>query len=242
MLHDVRSAFRSLARSPGFAAVAVLSLALGIGANTAVFSLLHQVLLRVLPIQDPERVAVLHFEGVEQGGSSSDNSESVFSYPLYLEIRNRNRVLAGLAARSSASVTVLAGGEAVQAQAEIVSGNFFEVLGVRPLLGRLLSAADDLTPGGHPVTVLSHAYWSRQFGGSSGILNQSLLVNGQPMTVVGVAPRAFRGVVAGQTPDLFVPIAMKAQITPGRSELASWRSRWLNLFVRLKPGMSLSQA
>lgn len=239
---DLLFAIRTLIRTPLFTAVAVLSLALGIGANTAIFSLLHQVLQRLLPVREPERVVVLHFEGVAEGGASSDNSESVFSYPMYRDFRDRNQVFDGVVARSGTPVNVTFNEQAEQARAEIVSGNFFEVLGVRPAMGRLLSSGDDVTPGGHPATVLSHGYWTRRFGENTGILNQTIRVNGLPMTVVGVAPRSFRGVVSGQTPDIYLPTAMKEQATPGEDNLERRTSRWLNIFGRLKAGIDPRRA
>jgi hypothetical protein len=215
MLHDLRFTFRTLSRTPVFAMVAILSLALGIGANTAMFSLLDQVMFRLLPIRDQERVVVFHFEGRMGGASQSDSDASVFSYPLYRDFRDRSQVFEGVIARSSAAVNILTNDQAEQAQVEIVSGNFFDVLGVRPVVGRLLSADDDITPGGHPVIVLSHGYWTRKFASSTAILNQTIRVNGLSMTVVGIAPRNFRSVVSSHTPDIYAPIAMKAQLTPG---------------------------
>jgi predicted permease len=224
--------------------VAIVSLALGIGANTAIFSLLDQTLFRLLPIREPERLVAFHFEGRMGGTSQSDSNESVFSYPMYRDFRDRSRVFEGVIGRSSAAVNIVTHDQAEQALAEIVSGNFFEVLGVRPAMGRLLSADDDdVTPGGRPVIVLSHGYWTRKFASSTAALNQTIRVNGLSMTVVGVAPRNFRGVVATQTPDIYAPVAMKAQLTPGvLDNLADRRALWLNIFARLKPGATAPQA
>ena len=243
MLHDLRFTFRSLSRTPVFTMVAILSLALGIGANTAIFSLLDQVLFRLLPIRDQERVVVFHFEGRMGGASQSDSDASVFSYPLYRDFRDRSQLFDGVIARSSSAVNIITNDQAEQAQVEIVSGNFFDVLGVRPVIGRLLSAGDDITPGGHPVIVLSHGYWTRKFASSTAILNQTIRVNGLSMTVVGIAPRNFRSVVSSHTPDIYAPIAMKAQLTPGvMDNLADRRAYWLNVFARLKPGVTWQQA
>jgi predicted permease len=242
MYYDLRYAFRTLSRAPVFTAVAVLSLALGIGANTAIFSLLDQVLLRLLPVRDPEQVVVLHEAGVKQGSFSSDNSETVLSYPVYRDLRDRSQVFAGVIARAQASVTLIANDQAEQARAETVSGNFFDVLGVRPVIGRLLSASDDMMPGGHPVVVLSYGYWTRRFGTSTAILNQTVRVNGLPMTVVGVAQRSFHGLISGQTPDIYLTLSMKAQASPGWNGFNDYSMHWINLFARLKPGMHIRQA
>jgi predicted permease len=242
MGNDLRYAFRTLTHAPLVSVVAILSLALGIGANTAIFSLLHQVLLRSLPVQDSERIALLHFEGVRNGTTSSDSIASVWSYPMYRELRDRNRCFTGLIARSSAPATVIFNQQAEQARAEIVSGNFFKVLGVRPALGRLLTSADDVTPGGHPIALLSYGYWTRRFGAAPSILNQTVRVNGLNLTVVGVTPRNFLSVISGQSPDIYVPIAMRALMNNGANDLAQRDSYWLSLFARLRPDMTLARA
>ena len=188
MWNDLRFGLRTLRRSPLFTSVAVLSLALGIGANTAIFSLLNQVMLRMLPVAEPERLAVFHTEGQRNGWSSSDNSEAVFSYPMYKDLRDRNQVFSGVIARSSAAVTILYRGQSERASAELVSGNFFDVLGVKAAMGRVLVQDDDGAPGAHPVVMLTYGYWKRRFGANAGILNQTVNLNGHPMTIVGVAP------------------------------------------------------
>jgi predicted permease len=243
MLHDLRFSFRTLLRTPIFTMVAILSLALGIGANTAIFSLLDQVLFRLLPVRDQTRIVAFHIDGITAGTSRSDNSESVFSYPMYRDFRDRAQVFDGVIARSSAAVNISARDEAKQASAEIVSGNFFDMLGVHPVVGRLLSADDDIIPGGHPVIVLSYGYWTRTFAASTAILNQTIRVNGLSMTVVGVVQRDFRGLLAGQTPDIYAPIAMHAQLNPAVTEnVLDRRYHWLNIFGRLKPGIGRQQA
>jgi len=242
MWNDLRFGLRTLRRSPLFTIVAVLSLALGIGANTAIFSLLNQVMLRMLPVAEPERLAVFHTEGQRNGWSSSDNGEAVFSYPMYKDLRDRNQVFSGVIARSSAAVTILYHGQSERASAELVSGNFFDVLGVKAAMGRALVQDDDSAPGAHPVVMLTHGYWKRRFGANAGILNQTVNLNGHPMTIVGVAPAGFHGVHSGQTPDVLVPIAMKREITPTVDGLNDREFRWLNVFGRLKPAISLQQA
>ncbi len=242
MWNDLRFGFRTLRRSPVFAIVAVLSLALGIGANTSIFSLLSQVIFRFLPVADPESLVVFHADGQREGRSSSDNGEAVFSYPMYRDLRDRNRVFSGVIARSGAPVSVSYGGQTERAGVEMVSGNFFEVLGVRPAMGRLFTSDDDGAPGAHPVAVLSHGYWKRRFGGNAAILNSKIDINGHPMIVIGVAPPGFHGVLSGQTPDLLAPIAMKREITPTWYGLDDRQDRWLNVFARLKPGTTRQQA
>lgn len=243
MWNDLRFALRSLRNSPMFTAVTVLSIALGIGANTAIFSLLDQVLLRMLPVSGPERLVVLHNAYSAEGLSLSDNSESVFSYPMYEDLRDSSgAAFSGLAARSSFPVTLMEGGNSERGRTEIVSGNLFEVLGVTALLGRTLTAEDDRIPGGHPVVVLTHSYWMRRFGGKPEILNQTIRVNGHPMTIVGVLPKGFRGLLTSEIPDIMAPIAMKREVTPTWDGLNDRRTRWLTVVGRLKPGVSSVQA
>ncbi len=242
MWNDLRFGLRTLRRSPVFTAVAVLSLALGIGANSSIFSLLSQVMFRLLPVAEPERLVVFHTDGQREGTSSSDNHEAVFSYPMYRDMRNRSQVFEGVIARSSAPVSFSSGGQTERARAELVSGNFFEVLGVRAILGRVFTPEDDHLPGAHPVIVLSHGYWKRRFGGSPSLLNQKVNVNGHPMVVIGIAPPDFHGVLGGDTPDLLVPVMMKREATPNWYGFDDRQYRWLSIFARLKPGVSVRQA
>jgi predicted permease len=242
MWNDLRFGFRTLRRSPVFTIVAVLSLALGIGANTSIFSLLSQVMFRFLPVADPARLVVFHTEGQRNGRSSSDNFEAVFSYPMYRDLRDRNQVFSGVITRSSAPVSLSYNGQTERARAEMVSGNFFDVLGVRPFIGRLLTQDDDGAPGAHPVVVLSHGCWKRRFGSNSGIVNQKVTLNGHPMIVLGVTPPFFHGVLAGDTPDVLAPMAMKREITPTWYALDDREDRWLSIFARLKPGVRLPHA
>src|SRR5271169_2566684 len=242
MWNDLRFGLRTLRRSPVFTAVAVLSLALGIGANTSIFSLLSQVMFQLLPVAEPERLVVFHTEGQREGSSSSDNHEAVFSYPMYKDLRDRNQVFEGVIARSSAAVAFSYGGQTERARAELVSGNFFEVLGVKAALGRVLTSDDDRAPGAHPVIVLGYGYWKRRFGASLSLLNQKVIVNGHPMVVIGVAPAGFQSVLSGDTPDLLVPIMMKRETTPNWDGFDDRQYRWLSIFARLKPGVSMRQA
>jgi len=242
MGHDLRFAIRTLLRSPLFTAVAVLSLALGIGANTSIFSLLDQVLYRSLPVRDPKSLVVLHVEDHSPGRTSSDNNESVFSYPMYQDLRDRGSVFRGVIARAGTAVSVSWNGQTERAQAELVSGNLFPVLGVAAAVGRSFTPEDDGAPGAHPVVMLSHDYWVRRFGGEPGVLNLKVAVNGHPMVVVGVAPAGFRGVLSGQSPEVFVPLAMKREVTPTWDGLTDRRTRWLNILARLAPGVPPQRA
>jgi predicted permease len=242
MWKDLRFSIRTLRRSPMFTSIAVASLALGIGANTAIFSLLDQVLLRSLPVRDPERLVLLHTHYNAPGTSSSDNYESVFSNPMYRDLRDRDAAFSGLVARMGGRVTIGYRGNADPATAETVSGNFFQVLGVGAEMGRVFIPDDDGAPGAHPVVVLSHSYWFTRLGASRDILNQTVSLNGQPMVVIGVTAAGFHGIMPGSTPDLYVPLAMKHAITPTFNALEDRRTRWLNLFARLKPGYTMARA
>ncbi|MFN7996142.1 MAG: ABC transporter permease [Bryobacteraceae bacterium] len=242
MWNDLRFALRTLSRSPLFTAVAVLSLALGIGANTSIFSLLDQVLYRSLPVRDPRSLVVLHVDDHSSGWTTKDNNESVYSYPMYRDLRDRNSVFTGVVARAGAPVSVSWNGQTERASTDLVSGNFFQVLGVQASVGRTFTGDEDGPPGAHPVVVLTHDYWVRRFGADRGVLNQKVMVNGHPMVVIGITSSGFRGVLSGQTPDLLVPIAMKREVTPTWDGLQDRNVRWLNVLARLKPGISAAQA
>jgi predicted permease len=235
---DLRYSLRMLRKNPGFTAVAVITLALGIGANTAIFSLLDQVLLRSLPVAEPDRLVILHEAEYGGGWSTSDNSEMVYSYPHYKDVRDLIPLFDGVIARAGVQLSVTAAGTSDRAQGEIVSGNYFPVLGVRPALGRVLDAGDDGHPGASPVAVLSYGYWSRRFGASPQVVGRKIALNNYPFTVVGVAARGFNGLLKGQNADVFVPIAMKRELTPGWNGLVERDIMWLNIFARLKAGIS----
>ena len=243
LMQDVRYGLRMLAKSPGFTFIAILTLALGIGANTAIFSLLNQVLLRRLPVRNPAELVVLKSPGPKHGRLWSDGDDSeIFSYPVYKSLAKNTAVFDGLLARFQFDASIANHGETDRGSGELVTGNYFEVLGVRPALGRVLSPADDDVQGAHPVLVLSHAYWMRHFGGDTGALNQTILVNNTEMTIVGVAQAAFSGIQVGQTPDIFVPMTMKGQMTPIHNGLDDWNDSFLAVFARRKPGVSIEQA
>jgi putative ABC transport system permease protein len=239
----LRYTVRVLLKSPSFTLVAILSLAFGIGANTAIFTLLDQVLLRSLPVQAPEQLRVFHFTGGDEGSlRSRDEGGLYFSYPMYRDLRDRNTVFSGMIATLHYEIAANWHGQTERATSELVSGNYFDVLGVRPALGRMFQQSDDVAPEANPIAVLSYGYWQRRFGGDPTILNQTIRLNNHPFTVVGVAARNFRSVVVGDAPDLFEPMLMKTQITPGWNDLDERRSRWLNIAARLKPGVTAKQA
>jgi predicted permease len=236
---DLRYALRTLGKTPAFTIVVVLTLALGIGANTAIFSLTDQVLLRLLPVKSPEQLVLLDGPGAFQGRTFNSGT---MSYPMYRDFRDQNTVFDGVIARFGTPLTMSTQGQSERVSSELVTGNYFDVLGVRAQIGRTFTPDDDLTPGGHPVVMLSHNYWMRRFGGNAGVLNQTLTLNGLPMTIVGVSQPGFFGIVAGENPDVMVPIAMKAQMTPTWDDLQNRRSRWITVMARLKPTVTVEQA
>ena len=236
---DLRHAIRSFRKSPGFLAIVILTLGLGIGANAAIFSLMDQILLRPLPVHDPASLVLLDGPGAFMGRTMNGMT---FSYPMYKDFRDRNEVFTGVLARFPLAMTAVWRGASERANGELVSGNYFDLLGVQPALGRVLNEADDRTPGAHAVAVLSYGYWQRRFGGDPGVLNQTISVNGHPLSIVGVTERRFSGIQIGQSVDIMVPIMMKAQMTPTWNDLDNRRSRWLTVMARLKPGVSATQA
>jgi len=242
LLQDLRYGIRLLAKSPGFTLVVVLTLALGIGANTAIFSLLDQAILRALPVKEPGRLVIVNDAEYTRGWSTSDNSEMVYSYPHYKEVRDQIPVFNGVIARAHVPLSVATGGVAERAGGDVVSGNFFAVLGVGPALGRVLTPEDDGVPGASPVAVLSYGYWQSRFGGDPGILDRKVSLNAYPFTVVGVAAPGFSGLLKGQNVDVFVPIAMKRELTPEWNGLVERDIMWLNIFAHLRPGISREQA
>ena len=243
LLQDIRYGLRMLGKSPAFTAIAVLTLALGIGANTAIFSLMNQVLLRQLPVRNPQELVILKSPGPQHGHVWSDgDSSEIFSYPVYKGLAKNTSVFDGVITRYEFAASVSNQGQTDRSSGELVSGNYFDVLGVRPALGRVLSPADDDVQGAHPVMVLSHGYWTQHFASDPGVLNKVLLVNDTEMTVVGVAQAGFTGLQVGQTPDFFVPMTMKPQMTPIRNGLDDWNDQFLAVIARLKPGVSVVQA
>src|SRR3954466_40647 len=238
-MSDFRYALRTLLNAPAFTVIVVLTLALGIGANTAIFSLTDQVLLRLLPVKAPDRLVVLDGPGAFRGRTFNNGT---FSYPMYRDVRDQNTVFDGVLARFPTPLTLLANGQSERVAGELVTGNYFDVLGVRAHIGRTLTPDDDRVPGGHPVAVLSHAFWVGRSAADPSVLNRTISLNGLPMTVVGVLPAGFFGIVVGERPDVMVPVMMKAQMTPTWDDLQSRTSRWLTVMARVKPGVSAAQA
>jgi len=243
---DIRYGFRQLWKTPGFTVVAVLILALGIGANTAVFSVFDRVMLQLLPVKNPRELVLIEVDGSQAPGmATSDNHRSVHSYPQYRDFCERSDVFAGVIARTSASVLFAHRAEAERVRGELVSGNFFEVLGIRAVWGRLFTDADDQTEGGHPVAVISHGFWRRRFGEREDILGQAVTLNGVPMTIIGVTEPKFTGVMTGRAPDVYVTLAMRKQIRPmvyATDRLPERMVRSFNVLARLKPQVSLARA
>jgi len=237
---DVRYGLRGLRARPGFTAAAAVTLALGIGANTAIFSLVNAVLLQRLPVRDSHRVVHVNLEG---GG--------VLSYPEYRALRDHQASFDGFAAWGGILASLNDGGEAQLVQGLIVTGNYFELLGVRPALGRLIAPSDDVRPGAQAVAVLDHAFWRGRFGARADVVGRDLRLNGQRFTIVGVAPEGFSGTVLGQRRSLYVPMMMQAVMRPPRGGysgemdpdlLERRNSRWLTGVGRLKAGRTLEQA
>jgi putative ABC transport system permease protein len=244
-MRNLRLAFRRLARAPFISLVAVVSLALGIGANAAIFSLFEQTLLRSLPVQEPGRLVNLAAPGPKPGSQScgqAGDCEAVFSYPMFRDLERDQKVFTGVSAHVAFGANLAFQGQTLSGQGTLVSGSYFPVLGVRPALGRLFDENDDKNIGGHFITVLSHAYWTSRLGASDAVLNSTIVINGQSMTIVGVAPRGFTGTTLGAEPDVFVTLTMRALMTPGWKGFDNRRSYWAYLFARLKPGVSIDQA
>jgi len=243
---DIRYGLRGLIRNPGFTAIAILTLALTIGAGSAILSLLNQALLQALPVQDPERLVVLSFRGSHPGhtqsdGGNSPNQQHEFSYPMYRDLRDQNNVFDGLIAAAPASAGVVWNNRSEPIDAEIVSGNYFEVLGVRPALGRLFVSSDETAEGANPVAVLSFDYWKTHLAEAQ-VAGQTLLVNGTPFTIVGVAAPGFHSVVWGRMPALYVPITMQRIVDPEWTYLKDRQAYWIDLVGRLRPGLTRTQA
>jgi predicted permease len=243
MLQELRLGLRQMRKAPIFTIVAVLTLALGIGANTAVFTLLDQALLRSLPVSHPEQLVRLSWTGEAPGhfNTYGGDDTNYFSYPMYRDLRDNNPVLQAVIANDQQNVAVSWNNKPDMAGCELVSGNYFEALGVLPALGRLIGPPDEAL-NANLVVVLSFNYWKTHFASDPEVINQTLLINTQPFTIIGVAPPRFHSIVAGAVEDLFVPVTAKGIITPRWQDLEDRRSQWLTLSARLKPGVTRQQA
>ncbi|MDX2269617.1 MAG: ABC transporter permease [Bryobacter sp.] len=236
---EVRNAFRGYLVSPLFALVSIFSLALGVGANTAIFTLIDQVILQPLPVERPGELVQFFQEGSHYGSNAGPR---MHSYPMYRDFRDKVQSFQGLLARRELGVTVAFQGSAEYTRGELVSGNYFQVLGVKAHLGRVLGPEDDQKKGGHPVAVLGYDYWRNRFGADPNIVGKEILVNNFRLTVVGVSDKDFFGLDPTTITAVRMPIAMKVEMTPSWDDYDNRRSRWVQIFGRLKPGVSLEKA
>src|SRR5467141_1030545 len=244
---DLRFAARMLAKNPAFTAVAVLTLALGIGANTAIFSLMNAVLLRSLPVQNPSQLVLF---GAGKWGGIMDEVPSrawqLFSYPFYRQVQQDGRVFSGVTAVSSmpngVHGTIGEASEAEAIDARLVSGTYFATLGVNPVLGRAFSEDDDRIPSGSPIAVASYSWWKRRFGGDPSIIGKKMSIGATVYTIIGVAPEKFFGTTVGESPDAWIPLSMEEQLTPGWKGLNDTLFQSLYIIARCKPSVSVEQA
>ncbi len=244
-LCDLKHGFRTLGRSPGFTTVAVLSLALGIGANTAIFTLTSAVFLNPLPIEDAGRVMQVYTVDNATTTTAANRNRTPISFPNYVDFRGQNNVFSGFVASMGAWVAFTGHGAPERQAAALVSANFFDVLGVKPALGRFFFADEDQRPGANAVAVLSHSLWTRQFGADSGVIGRTITLNSVSYTVIGVAPPNFKGTSTVSTPDwVWIPISMHTQALTGTLDgyFNERRMRMVGAFGRLKPGVTREQA
>lgn len=240
IVSDLRYAVRNLRRNPMFTAVAVLSLALGIGANTAIFTLLDQLLLRLLPVQQPEQLVMIWSTGPHMGNNRGPRAAS---YPMYQDFQKQAKAFSQVFCRFQTSLSLSFSGRTERVEGELVSGNYFQALGVKPALGRLFNPEeDDRVYKGHPVAVLSYQYWMSRFAGDPNIIGQKMIIDDYPMTVVGVSAPGFMGLDPVRSPQVRVPIQMKPLMTPGWDALGDRRSQWIQIFARMKPGYTVASA
>ena len=244
LLRDLRYALRQLRRSPGFTFTAVLTLALGMGVNTSIFTVFNQVLLRTMPVRAPRELVLLKEHSRYETGTlntTGGDAEMYFAYPAYQALRDGNRALEGLAVTTVRSATLVTAKDADRAKMQLVSGNYFTLLGVQPVLGRLLTPSDDVYHEGMAVAVLSDDYWRSHFGGDASILNQRIQINGSAFTIVGVVRH--EGLMDGEPSAIFLPVAMVGAVTPEKADvLNDPLNRWLNMIGRLAPESTRPQA
>jgi putative ABC transport system permease protein len=247
LFQDGRYGLRQLRKSPGFTLTVVITLALGIGANAAIFTLFDRVLLRMLPVDHPKELVRFRWTGNFSGSISvfGGDTSDFFSYPMYKDLRDKNQAFSGILAADRTGVGVSWHNQAEDKDAEVVTGNYFQLLGLNPAVGRLFTEQDETVKGANPVVVLSYAYWKSRFDASRDVVGQSVLINGHPFTIVGVAPENFNTAIGGYKPGLFIPITMVDVAMPStapRNNLTNHQSLWLTLVARLKPGVSREQA
>jgi predicted permease len=244
-MSNLKLAFRMLVKTPFVTIVAILSLALGIGANTAIFSIFDQLLRRPLPVEDPGGLVNLAAPGPKPGSTSCNSAgpcEAVFSYPMFRDLESGQTPLTALAAHRLFGANLAANGQTFTGNGVAVSSSYFPALGIRPALGRFFGPDDDRVEGEGRVAVITHAFWQNRFASSPDVLTTPLVVNGQTMTIVGVAPRGFNGTTIEERPVVFVPISMRALMQPGVLPSSDRQSYWVYLFGRLKPGITVEQA
>ena len=239
-VYDLRFSARSFLRKPSFTATAVLSLALGIGATTAIYSLVDQIILHVLPVDHPERLVLIDWKGEQL--AETWGTYNLMSYPICHDLQQQKRFFDGVFCRAATTINFSTGGDPKPTAAELVSGTYFSSLGVRPAVGRLLTINDDQAPGSSPLVVLSYDFWKNQLGNAPDIVGRKVLVNRYPMTVVGVAEPAFHGIDVGEVSSLWIPAVMSAQAIPGFHTMLDRRTRWMQILGRLRPDVSLAQA
>ena len=239
--HDLRFSARSFLRTPSFSATVILLLALGIGATTAIYSLLDQVVLHALPVRDPGRLVLADWKG-DYASVNGFGSYNLMSYPICRDLQAQQQFFEGVLCRAATTINLSTGAESRPAAAEIVSGSYFAVLGVSPAVGRLLTMDDDGTPGASPVVVLSHDFWRTQLASDPDVVGREILVNAHPMTVVGVAAAGFHGVDVGEVPALWIPATMSAQAIPWFDDMLNRRVRWMQILGRLKEGVTPAEA
>ena len=244
-MRNITLALRTLFKSPFVTTIAVLSLALGIGTNTAIFSLVDQMLLRALPVRDPSQLVNLGNPGPKPGSQSCGQAgecTEVFSYPMFRDLEKGQTAFTGIAAHVSFGANLAFGDQTTSGRGMYVSGSYFPLLGIQPALGRLLGPDDDKVIGANFVTVLAYNYWQTHLGSDPAIVGKTIIVNGKTMTIVGVAPRGFEGTTLGVHPSVFVPISMRGEMSRTFRGFDDRRSYWAYLFARLKPGVTLAQA
>jgi len=244
-MRTIKFAFRTLFKAPFVTAIALVSLAFGIGANAAIFSLFNQMLMRPLPVDAAHQLVNLGAPGPKPGSQSCGSAggcDVVFSYAMFRDLEAKQTPFTGIAAHRIFGANVAYQGQATGEGAVLVSGSYFSVLGLRPALGRLISAEDDKTIGASPVVVLSYDYWRLRFGARSDVINDTMVVNGQALTIIGVAPEGFNGTTMGSRPRLYVPLTMRRLMEPLSPAFDNRRAYWAYLFARLKPGTTLVQA
>src|SRR5215208_4607767 len=242
---NLKLAVRRLLKTPLVTAVAILSLALGIGANAAIYSLFNQVLLQPLPVPHPEELVNLSAPGPKPGSQSCGQAggcEDVFSYAMFRDLERAQKSFTGVAAHVLFGANLAYKNQTLDGQGMLVSGSYFPTLQLQPALGRLLGPADDQTVGGHFVAVLSHSFWESRLGSDPGVVGQTIVINGRSMTIVGVAPKGFDGTTFGATPKVFVPLTMRGLMQPGFRGFENRQSYWAYLFARRKPGVTIDQA